>query len=63
MLVLEQHHTVGGAAQSFRRHDDAYRFDVGLHAVGECHPGGRVRSLLAALGVDERARRWRRRPG
>ncbi|WP_170970177.1 phytoene desaturase family protein [Nocardioides jishulii] len=51
VLVLEQHEVVGGSSQSFRRGDD--EFDVGLHRVGECEPGGRTRTLLAALGVDQ----------
>lgn len=54
VLVLEQHEVVGGCSQVFRRLDDKYEFDVGVHHVGECHPGGKVRTIMGALGIDDR---------
>lgn len=57
VLVLEQHPVVGGSCQVVRRHDSAggrHEFEVGMHRVGECQPGGRMRTLLGALGVDDR---------
>ena len=54
VLVLEQHRVVGGSSQVFRRHGEQYQFDVGVHQVGECEPGGKVRTLFAALGIDDR---------
>lgn len=54
VLVLEQARVVGGCSQVFRRLEDRYEFDVGAHHVGECHPGGRVRTVLGALGIDDR---------
>lgn len=56
VLVLEQHPVVGGSSQVVRRRSEAgeHAFDVGVHHVGECHPGGRMRRLLETLGVDDR---------
>lgn len=54
VLVLEQNQVVGGCSQVFRRKGNKYEFDVGLHYVGECEPGGKMRTLLGALGVDDR---------
>ena len=60
VLVLERHDVAGGNMQVFRRHhgDDWYEFDVGVHYVGECGPGGLFRVVFDALGVGERMR-WR----
>lgn len=58
VLVLEQHEVVGGCSQVFRRLDDRYEFDVGAHHLGECQPGGRMRTVLGALGIDDRIE-WR----
>lgn len=61
VLVLEQHHVVGGRSQSFRRgpEEAPHEFDVAVPLLGECEPGGRVRTSLTALGVDDRVE-WRR---
>lgn len=52
VLVIEQHHTAGGSATVFRR--PGYVFDVGVHYVGDCGPGGSVEVLLREAGVEQR---------
>jgi all-trans-retinol 13,14-reductase len=56
VLVLERHDLAGGNAQVFRRHHEGaeYEFDVGLHYIGDCGPGGLFPSILAGLGVGDR---------
>ncbi len=60
VLVVERHDVAGGNCQVFRRHHagDEYEFDVGLHYVGDCGPGGLLPSVLGSLGVGDRVR-WR----
>jgi all-trans-retinol 13,14-reductase len=55
-LVLEGHYVAGGNSQAFRRqiHDREYEFDVGVHYIGECGPGGTIAQLLHGLGLAER---------
>ena len=47
VLVLEKHHTPGGLTHSFRRMGASW--DVGLHYVGDMHPGSRPRQLFDYL--------------
>jgi len=56
VLVLERHDLAGGNATVFRRHHQGndYEFDVGVHYIGECHPGGLFPSILRGLGVEDR---------
>lgn len=61
VLVLEAHDLAGGNTQVFRRHhrnDDGSRttfeFDVGIHYIGDCAPGGLFPSIFASLGVGDR---------
>jgi len=61
VLVLERHDVAGGNMQVFRRHhtrpdggQDWYEFDVGVHYLGECGPGGLFPTILDALGVGDR---------
>ncbi len=56
VLVLEAHDLAGGNAQVFRRHhgEDWYEFDVGVHYIGECGPGGLFTVIFDALGVGDR---------
>jgi phytoene dehydrogenase-like protein len=49
VLVLEQHYVPGGWCQSFTI--GGYRFSPGVHYVGECGPGGRLRRFFEGLGV------------
>ena len=60
VLVLERHDVAGGNMQVFRRHhgNDWYEFDVGVHYIGECQPGGLFPTILNALGVGDRMH-WR----
>src|SRR3990172_6928706 len=50
-LVLEHHFAPGGNAQTFRRRK-MFDFDVGLHYIGGCEPGGAFPTLFERLGVD-----------
>ena len=56
VLALERHDLAGGNATVFRRHHEGveYEFDVGVHYIGECQPGGLFPSILGALGVGDR---------
>ncbi|MCC5953338.1 MAG: NAD(P)/FAD-dependent oxidoreductase [Acidimicrobiia bacterium] len=61
VLVLEAHDLAGGNAQVFRRHPRTpdgdvleLEFDVGVHYLGDCGPGGLFPSIFASLGVGER---------
>jgi all-trans-retinol 13,14-reductase len=47
VLVLEQHYTPGGFTHTFRR--NGYRWDVGVHAVGEVTPHAMTGRLLHQL--------------
>jgi phytoene dehydrogenase-like protein len=44
VLVLERHFKLGGYTHTFER--NGYRWDVGLHYVGNLHPGSQVRNLF-----------------
>jgi all-trans-retinol 13,14-reductase len=55
VLVLEQHDVAGGNAQVFRRRR-AYEFDVGVHYLGDCGPGGILPAILRGLAVLDRVR-------
>lgn len=44
VLVLEQHSHPGGLTQTFQR--DGFRWDVGVHYLGEMAPGGAARHLI-----------------
>ncbi|MFN8036348.1 MAG: NAD(P)/FAD-dependent oxidoreductase [Acidimicrobiia bacterium] len=56
VLVLERHDVAGGNTQVFRRHhgDDWFEFDVGIHYIGECAPGGLFPVIFGALGIGDR---------
>ena len=62
VLVLERHDVAGGNTQVFRRHhksadgqhDDWFEFDVGVHYIGECQPGGLFPTIFNALGIGDR---------
>jgi phytoene dehydrogenase-like protein len=51
VLVLDQHYVAGGNATVFRR--PGYEFDVGVHYIGDCAPGGSIPGILRAAGVDD----------
>jgi phytoene dehydrogenase-like protein len=50
VMVLEQHYHPGGWCHSFDL--EGYRFSPGVHYLGECQPGGRLRALYEGLGVS-----------
>lgn len=53
-LVLEHNQVVGGCSQVFRRRGNKYEFDVGVHYIGDCAPGGTVDRLMHGLGLQDR---------
>lgn len=63
VLVVEAHDVAGGNTQVFRRNhvvgeDERaeYEFDVGVHYLGDCGPGGLFPSIFSGLGMGERMR-------
>lgn len=54
VAVLDAHYVAGGCATMFGRGsgDARYAFDIGLHYVGDCGPGGRLPAMLAEVGVE-----------
>ncbi len=50
-LVLEQHYVAGGNAHVFRR-KRTFEFDVGVHYIGDCGPGGGIPTILRGVGLD-----------
>ena len=58
VLVVERHDLAGGNAQVFRRHHEGaeFEFDVGVHYLGDCGPGGLFPTIFGALGVGDRMR-------
>jgi phytoene dehydrogenase-like protein len=50
VVTVEQSSQVGGLLAPFER--GGYRFDPGLHYIGQCRPGQMVHALLADLGLD-----------
>ena len=53
VAVFDQHYVAGGCATMFERgrSDARWRFDVGLHYIGDCGPDGKIPQLLAAAGT------------
>jgi phytoene dehydrogenase-like protein len=53
VAVFDGHYVAGGCATMFARHTrrGTYRFDIGLHYVGDCGPGGSVPRMLDELGI------------
>lgn len=49
VLALDQHYVPGGNASTFRR--PGYEFDVGLHYLGDCEPGGTIPRILEGAGA------------
>lgn len=61
VLVVEAHDLAGGNTQVFRRHHkeadgsrSEYEFDVGVHYIGDCGPGGLFPGIFGGLGVGDR---------
>jgi phytoene dehydrogenase-like protein len=55
VAVFEGHYVAGGCATQFARGPKRaqYHFDVGLHYVGDCGPGGQIPRLLREVGIDD----------
>lgn len=55
VACFDGHYVAGGSATVFGRgpKDARYHFDVGLHYVGDCGPGGGIPSILAGVGVRD----------
>ncbi|MEV5612337.1 NAD(P)/FAD-dependent oxidoreductase [Streptomyces sp. NPDC052225] len=53
VLVVEQANVAGGNSHVFRRRR-AYEFDVGVHYLGDCGPGGLLPAILDGLGLAGR---------
>jgi phytoene dehydrogenase-like protein len=53
VAVLEQHYVAGGNAHVFRRkvQKQTFEFDVGVHYIGDCAPGGAIPNVLRGLGL------------
>ncbi|MCC6765211.1 MAG: NAD(P)/FAD-dependent oxidoreductase [Deltaproteobacteria bacterium] len=49
VLVLDGHYVAGGNATVFRR--KRWEFDVGIHYLGDCQPGGLIPRILEACGA------------
>ena len=52
VLVLEAAKQFGGYTNPFRR--GKYRFDPGLHYIGECGPGQMMTRVMSAVGLTDR---------
>lgn len=54
VAVFDGHYVAGGCATMFHRttRDGRYQFDIGLHYVGDCGPGGKIPTLLEEVGVQ-----------
>lgn len=51
--VLEQYDVAGGCSHVFRR-KGKWEFDVGVHYLGDCQPGGVIPTVLRGVGLDRR---------
>ncbi len=54
VAVFDGHYVAGGCATMFARHtrNGTYRFDIGLHYVGDCGPGGAIPRMLRDVGIE-----------
>lgn len=54
VAVFDGHYVAGGCATMFARHtrNGTYRFDIGLHYVGDCGPNGTIPTLLRDVGIE-----------
>ncbi len=52
-IVLEQYDVAGGCSHVFRR-KRAFEFDVGVHYVGNCEPGGQIPMVLRGVGLQDK---------
>jgi all-trans-retinol 13,14-reductase len=52
-IVLEQYDVAGGSSHVFRR-KRTWEFDVGLHYIGDCQPGGGIPGILGGVGLADK---------
>ena len=52
VALFDHHYVAGGCMTMFERGraDARYRFDVGLHYIGDCGPDGEIPRLLREVG-------------
>ncbi len=50
VVVVDRHSVAGGNGTVFTH--DGYEFDVGLHYIGDCGPGGSIPRVLGSLGIE-----------
>jgi all-trans-retinol 13,14-reductase len=50
VVVVDRHAVAGGNGTVFTHH--GFEFDVGLHYIGDCGPGGGIPSALEPLGIE-----------
>ncbi len=50
VVVVDRHSVAGGNGTVFTH--GGYEFDVGIHYLGDCEPGGGIPSILAPLGIE-----------
>jgi phytoene dehydrogenase-like protein len=50
-IVLEQYDVVGGCSHVFRR-KRKFEFDIGVHYIGDCEPGGVIPMVLRGVGLE-----------
>jgi len=55
VAVFDSHYVAGGAATQFARKVNGGHllFDIGLHYMGDCEPGGLVHRILEPLGIHQ----------
>ncbi|MSQ83411.1 MAG: NAD(P)/FAD-dependent oxidoreductase [Myxococcales bacterium] len=55
VACFDQHYVAGGCATMFERGRSAarWRFDVGLHYIGDCGRDGQIPTLLRAAGIAD----------
>ena len=53
VAIFDHHYVAGGCATQFQRggKDARYRFDVGLHYIGDCGPEGPIPTMLGEVGA------------
>ncbi|WP_216206267.1 phytoene desaturase family protein [Amycolatopsis aidingensis] len=52
-LLLEAYNVIGGYTHAFRR-AGKWEFDVGVHYLGDCGPGGAIPTILRGVGLDRK---------
>lgn len=54
VAVFDQHYVAGGCCTQFSRGGprNRYNFDIGLHYIGDCGPGGKIPQLLRGLDIE-----------